>query len=329
MKIFFLFLTLLFGGLFAQTPSLSVRTGPESSFHQIIDIEDKLKLENFFRHLITTTEIGYTVCHYKPVSIVTYDVDPLLKLNFLSFSKNIKSNVLFDNCFHKFESNFSKLKNKNFIFKQIKWNGFHCLEIIDIHLLKDTIKSNLITIQKITNSSQTSEEIYQKFIDIEEINVSKENNALLGIFLGYGTNNSIAFENRRRLENLIKCKLGCVPPFAAVAWYKLTEDERESILNTGPIDFHFAYKAFKQNIDDLINKWRCLRKKLKAFSNDALDSKLDFSFVIYPGFMIYEDPKNNKNIEKLRKNYNQARKDICKTYNTNSFLETTVKLLSK
>lgn len=160
---------------------------------------DQEKLEAFFHYLITSSMIGYTLCGEKPVAIETFP-----KLSQISPQLAIK---VFSNCpgysilwsgleiWEKYASQFSSSK---FIFKFIP--KYHTLMIINKQQAKKVIEENLDLFHKYY-SREPSDNILDEICTQDNEKIFK-NRILLGILLGYGRNNAIAYSNGSFFQKL-------------------------------------------------------------------------------------------------------------------------------
>lgn len=292
-----------------------------------LKINEKEKIESFFQYLVTKTEFGYTLCGEKPVSVLVVSKDgphitPFSFFDSLCFNTE---HLIFD--YYKLcRKSTDLLKSDNFAFKEIEWNQSPCLMIINLSELRKKISENLSILNRIFKSENTSEEILQRVLDLKEIDIFKNDNAFLGFILGFGINNSIAFENRRIIENQLKYWLGCAPPLSASAWYLLTEREKKTILDK-PI-YHFSQNFTKiKDPEILVRQWRDLKNKLVSLPHHQFDHNLDLSFVTSPGFAIYNDSKNQAEVNRLNESYQNTKKKICEKYQRCSFTKTSLEIL--
>jgi hypothetical protein len=167
-----------------------------------IPLEDRQKLEMFFDYLIHNSLIGYSLCGDKPISIETFPNLSKIPAKYAIkiFSKHPGYSILWrgwliwQSYSHLFPSN-------RFVLRFIP--KYSTLVLINKKSTRSVIEENLDLFQKYSNSNQTADEF------LEEICCPKNkeyvvcyNSILLGILLGYGRNNAIAFSKRNYIQKL-------------------------------------------------------------------------------------------------------------------------------
>lgn len=173
--------------------------------HQNIDkipLEDRERLERLFDYLIQNSSIGYTLCGEKPVSIEnTFLLGKIPPEHFIvTFNECHAYGILcrggdaWDRYSHLFSS-------KNFVLRYISDENMFAL--INIKATRKVIEENLDLFQKYTNSKQTAQEFLNEVcFPKDKEYLGYYNESLLGILLGYGRNNAVAFFNKGFIQKL-------------------------------------------------------------------------------------------------------------------------------
>jgi hypothetical protein len=172
--------------------------------HQNIDkipLEDRQKLEQFFGYLIHCSAMGYTLCGEKPVAI-----------EFVQFASEMPVRycmIFLDGCYFWHILNgwetwvrYSHLfPSENFVFRYIQETK--TIVLINKKATIKVIGENIDLFQKFTSSKHTKKEFLDEVCypkDKDYINFHY--GTLLGILLGYGRNNAIAFSNKIYIQKL-------------------------------------------------------------------------------------------------------------------------------
>ncbi|WP_059359499.1 hypothetical protein [Parachlamydia acanthamoebae] len=165
--------------------------------------KDFQQLERFFDYLIHHSTIGYTLCGEKPVSIEQfYDLSKIplpfiLPAFFKRYTYSIERNGW--NTWKQYAHLFS---SKHFAFRFIA--EYNILVIINKKAAKKVIEKNLDLFQKDSNSNLTANNFLEDLCHPKRIEyISARNPILLGILLGFGRNNAIAFTNRSPIQKLV------------------------------------------------------------------------------------------------------------------------------
>lgn len=167
-------------------------------------IQESHVLEKFFRTMIENSEGGYVIYDKKPVCIVGFHTEDffinenerhresvclregaslLKKAALMSFSDNI--------LVHVYNQRDSSVKNTTHIL------------FINKSLFLDTVRSNLPLFQYVLGPKITPEKLLDKLIDPKETfyNVMKNDKVLIGIVLGFGTQNALYGSRVENVEN--------------------------------------------------------------------------------------------------------------------------------
>lgn len=164
--------------------------------------KDKFELELFFDYLMHNSMIGYTLCGDKPVSIESFP----------SLSKMPPQNAV--NVFVKHPGYFILWKgwltweryshlfpSDNIVIRFI--SSTNTMVIINKKRARIAIEENLDLFRRSVGADHTTEEILEEICrpNKEDYLIGK-NCILLGILLGYGRNNAVAFGNKSYIQRL-------------------------------------------------------------------------------------------------------------------------------
>jgi FKBP-type peptidyl-prolyl cis-trans isomerase len=174
--------------------------------------EESLVLKIFFYEMLEYSEGGYVLFDAKPVCIHSY----YAKDDFISENpKHLSSVILREGSL--------VLKNRRFKEKNIiihTYNKKDSLAEDYVHILfinkklfLDVVQNNLLLFQYVLGPDVTAEKLLKKLTDPEQTfhSVLKCDKVLIGIILGFGTQNSLY---GARIENLENCRFFEYPPQA-------------------------------------------------------------------------------------------------------------------
>lgn len=257
LKNLFLFLILFFPFLGWSHPNLDK-----------IPLEDRQKLESFFDYLLHNSIIGYSLCGEKPVSIETF---PKLSKIPTRYAINIFTKqpgysivwngiTIWQRYSHLFSSN-------NFVLRFIE--EYSTVILINKRATLKVIENNLDLFQKYSNSNQTANEFLLEICNPKggREYMIRYNTALLGILLGYGRNNSIAFSKKSYLQKLEGFRLynaneslnAFMNPGFLIINNKTNEEENEGIRQT--------LQIAKINIETSFKKGHFLESFITLFTH--------------------------------------------------------------
>jgi hypothetical protein len=239
-------------------------------YHNIekIPLEDRQKLERLFDYLIHCSEFGYTLCGEKPVSIeATYLLNKIRPEHFVitfnncrGYSILIRGGEAWNRCSYLFPS-------KNFVFRYIP--EFNRVALINKKATERTIEENLDLFQKYSHSKQTAIEFLNDVCFPKDKNkeyLGYYNEILLGILLGYGRNNAIAFSNKNGLiqqlegfipENFIYGISAFIPPGLMIINNGTNEEENNKIRK--------MFKTAKANMLENFKKGSCFDNFMRLY----------------------------------------------------------------
>ncbi|MBA3722533.1 MAG: hypothetical protein H0W88_09055 [Parachlamydiaceae bacterium] len=169
-----------------------------------ISPRDQQSLEYFFKYLINRTSLGYTLCGEKPCSIETFpclsNAPPkhALKIFIRYPAYSIMKNGW--TTWTKYKDHFN---SENFVFRFIPQNN--TLVLINKKATRKVIEDNIDLFHRYSNPSESLDYFLKQVCQpTDQDYFIKSNIILLGILLGYGRNNSLAFAQRGYLQNLKK-----------------------------------------------------------------------------------------------------------------------------
>lgn len=179
---------------------------PHPNFEKI-HLEDRQKLEKFFDYLIHNSIIGYSLCGNKPVSIETFPVLAKIPAQHAVriFIKHPGYSIVW-NGIETWQRYSHLFPSKSFVFRFV--STYSTVVLINKRATLKVIEDNLDLFQKYSHTDQTAIGF------LEEVCYPKDKDymicyhtALLGILLGYGRNNSLAFAKRNYIQKLENFKL--------------------------------------------------------------------------------------------------------------------------
>lgn len=176
---------------------------------QNIPFEDKQTLDQFFNFIINRTSLGYTLCGEKPCSVETYPNLSRLPVRHAAkiFFKYPAYSTLVQGW--KVWSQYAQyFPSKKFVFRHVP--EYNTVILINKDAALIVIKENLDLFQKYTKLTLSADDFLQEVCLPKDKNkdyLIKYNTALLGILLGYGRNNSLAFTQKSYVQNLKKFEI--------------------------------------------------------------------------------------------------------------------------
>lgn len=290
-----------------------------------ISKDDEKNLDNFFGYLVTRTTFGYTICGEKPISIECLPCSlnnqefPLIHLSLNSYR-----DLLLKQGWKTVKKYQSLLENDLFVLREVKKRNI--LVIINKKNCLRTIADNLNLFHSILKSDLTA----QGYLDqvchpFEGEDILDKSEILLGVLLGYGRNNAIAYDYREKLAQQLYKQYALPPPFASVIWKKITKKDRSFICNT---------RFFSQEIESPLapekayEKWVDIKGKLFPFSSENYEYDSILNFTTPMGFMVLKVDENEKEIDNLKLMYKKSKKNLINTFRQRQFLRTTLKMIN-
>ena len=174
------------------------------SCHACADISanDQVKLEKFFEYLIIRTTFGYTLCGEKPISMETLPnltkipAIPMVGIFFKLPGYHILQKGL------ETWSKYTKLfPSKNFVLRFIP--EYSTIVLINKKATLKVIDENLDLFHKLSSPNLSAEEFLAEICQPKNKEyMIRSNVTLLGILLGYGRNNAMAFDKKKGIVKM-------------------------------------------------------------------------------------------------------------------------------
>lgn len=170
----------------------------------IISLEDQKILEEFLYRIIHYTDVGYSLCGDKPISIETFPnvtKTPLkCAVGIICDCQGYSGYALLHKGWKTWIRYANKFISHKFIIRYSQ--EYNTLIFINIPATKRVIEENLELFQKYSNTQTIDEILAEICFPKNGEYLFKHNMMLLGILLGYGRNNAIAFEQHRLIKKL-------------------------------------------------------------------------------------------------------------------------------
>jgi hypothetical protein len=158
---------------------------------QEIPPKDIKSIERFFKYIIFQTTAPFTLFGDKPITLINFntEVKPLYFIE-ASYSAVIIKDF-------KIWKSYESKCSKNFAFKEEVEKDSYSIILINKKNCLATIESNLELFHEILDTKLTAEEILDRICNsrVFSQDVLQSHQGLLGILLGYGKNNSMAFHD--------------------------------------------------------------------------------------------------------------------------------------
>jgi hypothetical protein len=295
----------------------SIEHGKTCEILNAIPIEDQQILERFFGYLTTNTEFGYTLCGQKPMSIEWCEnpfLDPDFGVRFfdLSFDYLIISQGI--RTWEKYESLFPKDR-----FAIVSYHS-HCnllaIAIINMYEILKIIQENRDIVEAVLPGQTINRETIYRALPIIETS-----EALLGLLLGFGRNNALAFEKRDYLGRQLMMN--------GVQWGLLPEKEKDFVLRCKSHKTHRNFLKQTQHIHhaQLAKEWIALQERMRSFPNEEYESRFGSIALTKPlGFVIHDIESNQEEIAKLVFRYRIAKQNIVDTFRGKPILPAVIAL---
>ncbi|WP_284452944.1 hypothetical protein [Parachlamydia acanthamoebae] len=233
-----------------------------------ISQEDFKKLESFFDYLIHHSSIGYSLCGEKPVSI---EIFPTLSEIPIPYSVNIflyhQGYSIEWNGLNTWKLYAHLFSSKKFAFRFIE--GCNKIVFVNKCAAKEVIEENLDLFHKYLDRTKSADEFLEELCNPKKNDyMLNPHTTILGILLGYGRNNAIAFSNKSCIQKLEPLDLAeqniCLRPFLLPGCLIINngtnEKENAHILQT--------LKSARKCLQKKITKGHCFETFLKLFTAD-------------------------------------------------------------
>lgn len=169
-----------------------------NTFLNALSQEQRATLENFFRLVVKDHYSGYVLFGDKPVCIESYSPE---------FEDIDLPGIYQANVYVKWMKLWRELeinpKNKSHFFIDLDAYGYHHIICINRKTFLQTVNDNLHLFRYALGPTLTAENLLNELIQAKEnfYDVLKDDNVLLGILLGYGTENALLISRRERLDD--------------------------------------------------------------------------------------------------------------------------------
>lgn len=266
-----------------------------------IPIEDREKLDILFKRLVFTNHFGYTLVGAKPVALAAnftsaYKPNALFMIRKGSPLLNLtRSGIPWDKwaIWEKWNNLFH---SENFIFLRepsTLVSDTDLVFLINKEKFKESIKKHLKLFQSILHHPVDAEDFLEKLQTKQSTlqALIKNNEALLGILLGYGQKNALMYERRNLIEGN-------------------NELSRALLKNIKPNNHH-------RTLDDEIE-----------FLNRVLQ-EVDLPDLLYINPVIFTANLEDEETKNLQMKYREANKKVSQLYMNSNVLEVTLKLLTE
>lgn len=161
-------------------------------------------MEDIFDHLFKFDSFSYTLYADKPISfenICTSNISHISLKNYcILFSYKKPINFL-ETSWNIWQSKYSNHKFNNYIFFEKRYLNYITIILINKKAFSKTFEMNKEIFQKVLGNDLTEEKLLSRILCKDlSLNESLNNHqGLLGILLGYGTHNSMLFQEKYEL----------------------------------------------------------------------------------------------------------------------------------
>lgn len=293
-----------------------------SSYGLVLNKPEATVLEQFFKTLCLDSEGGYVLYNAKPVCINGfYVIDSFTGAHRRhKFSVDLREGA----------ATWKKLGFKN-LCEDIIVHTYDrkdslttdCIHILMINkpLFIKTVKENLALFQYVLDVSITPEKLLKKLTDSQESfhSVLKEDKTLIGILLGFGTQNALYGSYSEHLQNKLLSAEN--PPYKNALWECESINElwkKEILINSGKKHQEFPIKTPKSNFSiTSIQKEISDNVNMMTISSPKLSENLP----VFIFGRLKEDSESELLISKLEKTQNE----ILDFLHSTNFLESVLK----
>lgn len=278
-----------------------------------ISIEDREKLEFFFKFLVTTDDFAFTLFGEKPLSFLSYPThEP---------SPTYQGFILEQGwqCWEKYASRFP---SKQFILVKTSDSVNDCpvntLTLINRQKAKECIEQHLVTFQTILGENIPTDVILQNLCKegLSEKTILKDDTELLGILLGYGAHNAWAFKRRAEI-----CLFYNQHPDEQSKDFACLSDESKRFVSlySSVIVPHISTLKPSLSYHSLVEELNDITAHTDFFNLDGID--LFLSSFQTPIFMTFEP---NEETQQLKQQYTKTYELIRQKYQNTSYFEATI-----
>lgn len=192
--------------------------------------KDKDNIEYIFDYLFKFDEFSYTLFGDKPMSfehINTSYVGDLSLINYCVLFSYKKPVNFLETSWEAWKSKYGNIKFKNYLFFDKENSHYKTIILINKKAFLQVCDNNKNLFKKVFGIDFTAEMLLKRLTSKELTLEEALNNhqGLLGILLGYGTNNSILFHNKNKfIRNKTSKKVQAVNPY--FYWISLIQPVR-------------------------------------------------------------------------------------------------------
>jgi hypothetical protein len=261
--------------------------------------EEKI-LENFFKDLVCSSTAGYVLYGEKPLYLNNYCNEKYACTGTKEHKEIIELCEVGDICknFNKFDANYFLHITKQKINEYA--HGSELL-VINKSSLINVVNKNMSLFQYKLGVNVTAEGLIKQLVDSQETisTLFKGNPSLLGIILGYGTENAITYERGIFLKNNLYSDQSASPLHKKQSRKNIELYQKERCLP------QFGYLSTKDKIEDL-------SKSLSepTSDDDVRKTKIPFSYL-----------KNSNESKNLIQMYDRVQSDINKKNSSKELLK--------
>ena len=277
---------------------------------------------SFFEVLIRNELWGYTLFGDKPVTIAAYRTTPqsIRALSCMDDFFLIKGEEIW-------KKNSSAFVMKNYIIKfekdpQGNWGE---ILLINKRAFLQVCERNLVLFKQVLGDSITAAELLKMVADTNSTfhEVIQHNQALLGIFLGYGTHNSLFFQRREKIIKTIQnvCNL---PFFIPQGFDRLSKEDLLLLhrYGGGAKSNHGAIENVSSaSIKVAVDEYESIQKIVNQSYAEKKLRHDELAFVSLPSFVMDTACEETKSI---LEEYKRVRQEIVQAYTKGNFFEVTI-----
>lgn len=286
-------------------------SGIQASLDEISQNE-KEDLDAFFNQLISRGG-AYTLFGNKPITTIWYS-------GYLDW-RDIENTVVCTHGWKTWVKHQQKFPSRTYSIKRIRFSesDWQLFLINKTSTIKE-IDKNILLFKRTLGSSLTAEEIWKQMDASDDFFLSvTQRHDLLGILLGYGTENSCAFQRAGDLNLYFSQQLA--PPFRPSSeWDALTSEAKECVslyvnrskpTTLQPLRPQFGYPTLAAELNSL---------QRNSFDLSEFDHQLDYFSP--PAFAVFHD---NRETKQLKEDYLTTYELLGKLSRSRFQLETVLK----
>ncbi len=296
MRTFIVGILVLFSTVAWGTPNEEMKT-----FIQSLSKEQRIILESFFQTLFKEFS-GYVLCGKKPMCIEGY---PLTNESGALSGVDEKTFILLKGAeFWQSLQVYPDNKEYFIVSFDAKEFGYHHLVCINRRAFLKVVNENLSLFRYVLGPTLTADSLLNELINAKDefYKVLKNDNVLLGILLGYGTQNSLLVAREEHISDAFASDRNEEFPFLS----KVTRMKRSTLPKAQKKRPSIGFFSLADECE-MINKLTVVSRKLKPFDSYKI-----------PHFGCEPNSEESK---VLLTNYENDRKEIIKTVEAKDFIE--------